>query len=793
MFSALAAIVILTSCDKPDNPAADFFEVTPLSLNVDAPGGQAQFSVLSSEDWMASADQNWVRLFTVKGSGSPDAVVVKVSADENTSMEQRTATIKVSTLSGKKQNVGLVQSAGTGGPAVKGISSAEDLLAFASAVNNGGAVSPFMVDGVVTLLNDIDASSIKEWIPVGTKDNPFRENFDGKGFTIKNVNWTVDAEKYPDAGFFGVAKNSKVSNLVFGSKGSTVKFTGSASGSIGGIAGHVYGATLTSVTNKASLSVATGTDALCFGGICGRTDNASVLGDVELKKKGCINDGDVAAAFACRTAGLVGYNEGKVVNCTNNGAVTGVASVDFGPAWGCGYNSTASSFTSNYGYGSVNGRASVHNTALYPSSAYDLESNTVDWTQDTYYDWEVLEEKQLHAGVKYSHCSFTGMPRHMHVLQIDLSNPAVELTTAFADEQIPNPNANNNSNNGKNLRETLSDVCSRRISEGQNIIAGVNSGFFDSNDGIARGYHIEEGVPVYVNNPAVFSGLPNHSWALTVFADHTASCGKKSLSATLDAGGAEYSICSVNDTIMRHASSKYEVNMYTNRYKQYPHPSKKSITNPLAKNALYIVAEYKDGPVKVNTGWAEAVVKNIYNGTSTPLQEAPYLTSATQAGFAVSGKTAQTLLSSLKVGDTVRMRFDMTIDGVAKPILTQNSSMYKLMTDGVDGSSTPGSSASLYSVYDPMTFPVVSQDAKTVWLVEIDGRQPLYSIGVMGYEMFRIAKKLGGWNMTRFDGGGSSCMWVYDPDKSSGKIVNSVSDSKGERSCMNYMLVRIIK
>ena len=34
-------------------------------------------------------------------------------------------------------------------------------------------------------------------------------------------------------------------------------------------------------------------------------------------------------------------------------------------------------------------------------------------------------------------------------------------------------------------------------------------------------------------------------------------------------------------------------------------------------------------------------------------------------------------------------------------------------------------------------------------------------------------------------------MWVYDPVASSGKTVNRVSDSKGERSCLNYMLVRL--
>ena len=90
-----------------------------------------------------------------------------------------------------------------------------------------------------------------------------------------------------------------------------------------------------------------------------------------------------------------------------------------------------------------------------------------------------------------------------------------------------------------------------------------------------------------------------------------------------------------------------------------------------------------------------------------------------------------------------------------------------------------------------MTFPVVSQDGKKVWFVEVDGRQDWYSMGLLAYEMYRIAKKLGGYNVTRFDGGGSSAMWVYDAASGKGKIKNSVSDSKGERSCLNYMLIRV--
>ena len=182
----LAALPLTRACGKAGEPAA-VFEVSPSTLTVDAPGGQVSFSVLSSEDWMAAMDQPSARLSVVKGPGSQNKVTVKVSVSENESAEPRSASITVSTLGGKKETVELTQAAGSGVPSVRGISTAEDLLAFASAVNSGGAVSPYMVDGAVTLLNDIDASSIKEWIPVGTKDNPFRENFDGKGFAIKNV------------------------------------------------------------------------------------------------------------------------------------------------------------------------------------------------------------------------------------------------------------------------------------------------------------------------------------------------------------------------------------------------------------------------------------------------------------------------------------------------------------------------------------------------------------------------------------------------------------------------------
>lgn len=64
-------------------------------------------------------------------------------------------------------------------------------------------------------------------------------------------------------------------------------------------------------------------------------------------------------------------------------------------------------------------------------------------------------------------------------------------------------------------------------------------------------------------------------------------------------------------------------------------------------------------------------------------------------------------------------------------------------------------------------------------------------MGLKAHEMMQVAKRLGAYNMTRFDGGGSTAMWAYSDG--AGALVNTPSDAKGERSCMNYIYIRARK
>jgi hypothetical protein len=804
MILLVVLLMLLTgSCGErqPADNGGPELTVSPNSASLVALGEQKTFSVISSTDWLARSSQPWLKMVTATGKGGSTATSMVVSAEENKTTSERSAQITVSNLGNESVVIEVVQEAGDGGGHTdqRGISTAEDLLAFAKAANGDGSMTPFLVDGEVKFLNDIDCSSIKEWIPAGSEAMPLTYSINGNGKTLTNVNWTVDITKYPHAGLIGNARNITVSKLTFGADGDKMTFnSGSGKASIGGIVGYGVGITLNKVTNNVDLIVSgtslTGNN-LIIGGLVGYQDSASTLGGDLQSTKGCVNKGDVTVKVVAQAGGIAGYNSGVITNCTNYGTITANSDSSYGPGWLCSYNKTKANATSNFGYGFVGKTPAMLTNAIFNGvSSFDLEKNTVDWTLDAYYDWEELETRQLHSGVTYHHYSCINVPRHIYVLEVDLKDPGIEITSAFANDIVPNPNGNGNDNNGFNKRELLSQLCARKRSEGQKILGGINCSFFDSNDGFPRGHHVENGEPVFINNPAVVNALGNHKWGFTVFADATASCGVKKFSGKMLAAGKEYNFYSVNDTILRHTTSAYQANLFTSRYVRQPYSAYPKILNPLAADALYVVCEYTGNPMTVNTGYASARVVDIRDGRSTPLTELPYQTKSNRVVVALSGDMASLWSSSVKVGDTVEFRCDISIDGDAsKPILTLDSTMYQVMTNGNDASDTPGAAASLYTKFDPKTFPVVSADRSKVWLVEVDGRQispSWYSLGVKGYEMYRIGKKLGGAWVTGMDGGGSSSMWVWDPSKGSGSIVTRPCDSKGERSCMTYVLVR---
>ena len=237
-----------------------------------------------------------------------------------------------------------------------GISDAADLLAFASAVNNGGSLFEFMNDeGKVVLLDDIDMSGVSTWTPIGNgkfagvmsgnnecsySGSAFKGHFDGQGFAIKNLNLSATlSEEGAVYGLFGILDGAVIENLTLGSQegdNSSFSFSASATADAGVLAGVCYGSTIRNCTNYVPMTCNGNSTASkrttmgAFAGFVYNSDKGSVLDNL-------VNHGSISAkrnnsaggASSVMAGGIAGAANGSntsarntIRECVNNGDMT---------------------------------------------------------------------------------------------------------------------------------------------------------------------------------------------------------------------------------------------------------------------------------------------------------------------------------------------------------------------------------------------------------------------------------------------------------------------------------------
>ena len=89
---AMSATVACQQDEPVDEPK---LEVSTETVALEATAAEATFEVTSNKAWTATADADWVTLDPASGEGAADAVVVKVTAEDNETEEARTATVTV--------------------------------------------------------------------------------------------------------------------------------------------------------------------------------------------------------------------------------------------------------------------------------------------------------------------------------------------------------------------------------------------------------------------------------------------------------------------------------------------------------------------------------------------------------------------------------------------------------------------------------------------------------------------------------------------------------------------------
>ena len=109
----LLAMSAAVAC-KQDEPVQEpKLDVDKTAVTLQATAGEATFAVTSNQNWVATADADWVSMDPASGAASEKAVTVKVTADDNTTTEARTATVTVK-AGALTKTVAVTQAAGAG-------------------------------------------------------------------------------------------------------------------------------------------------------------------------------------------------------------------------------------------------------------------------------------------------------------------------------------------------------------------------------------------------------------------------------------------------------------------------------------------------------------------------------------------------------------------------------------------------------------------------------------------------------------------------------------------------------
>ena len=282
--------------------------------------------------------------------------------------------------------------------AMEGLLTGPGLALFAKTWNEGGDVSQWYVDGVPTIIDNVDLTEVKEWTPIGTEERPWTGEFNGNG--KKLINFTSSQP------LFGVCKDATISGVVF-DKTSTFEIKGTYTGEkiLAALAYSIVNTTVENCSNNATVSMdATSTDSQTYvAGLVGKADKDSYLVN-------CTNGGavDVAASSAADVdsnfyvGGIVAYNAGKVDQAFTNGSVSSGAVVGTSYVGGIvGYNTEEATVTASHNAGAVNysaGLGSSVSEKAYVGGVTALAQGTVTYCTNEGAIHSTSAVENLHIG-----------------------------------------------------------------------------------------------------------------------------------------------------------------------------------------------------------------------------------------------------------------------------------------------------------------------------------------------------------------------------------------------------------
>lgn len=196
-----------------------------------------------------------------------------------------------------------------------GIRSVEDLIA----VRNN-------LEGKYILMNNLDASSIAEWKPIGDKDAPFTGVFNGNGYTISNISITDSSNK--SIGLFGEIKNAIIANVCVENISVKINYPYQVTYCVGAVAGSISSSNVLNCSANGIIDVTAG-GTFCIGGIVGsiaegNSTVANCLNDTSIKVTGVLSDEALSMGMVyAHIGGVAGimYNGNAIERSINKGNI----------------------------------------------------------------------------------------------------------------------------------------------------------------------------------------------------------------------------------------------------------------------------------------------------------------------------------------------------------------------------------------------------------------------------------------------------------------------------------------
>ena len=346
--------------------------------------------------------------------------------------------------------------------------------------------------------------------------------------------------------------------------------------------------------------------------------------------------------------------------------------------------------------------------------------------------FDTLSSRPVGPGVIHSYIEAPHVPWTINVLEVDLTDPFLEIETANARELLVGGG------------EQTSSMAERHDSTGNRVVAGVNGDFY-SDGARPIGIQILDGEvlqrPV-ADRPALGFDVADRPMIEMV-----------TLSGSLMFADTSVSIDGVNS--VRGADQLVLFNQYIGATTGTNEFGSEVLVRPLerwiANDTLLLVVEdlaFGSGDMSIPDGMA------VLSGHGSA---AAFLDGRIESG--------DTLSAVLRVQPGLSQLKEMIGGG---PFLVQN---------GVSSVGPRGGAADVH----PRTAAGFSADSTTLFLITVDGRQPT-SLGITLPDLAYFMTEIGVHTGMNLDGGGSTTMLVRD------QIKNSPSDGI-ERSVANALLV----